>query len=252
MRKLAIAAALFASATGAVIANAQTNDPANDPQAGARLQEALRERAQTRPRLAPPPIGLPARRIEESDINWTEMRTALAISARRDSSVNQTTAAVVQRPPGLRAAPAERFKTVTLREVNLTRLPVLAPEGGRISQTLKVYSLGSSYSATAEVENGVSMRISGARKKIVVGDLKSTRTRIATMRKEQRTLGSIDAPYIITRSDSSTDLSFAKFGAGYVLSIMCDDPADKRCAEDDYIAKLASNLLLLNPEAEGE
>ncbi|HNR75928.1 MAG TPA: hypothetical protein PKM48_02280, partial [Parvularculaceae bacterium] len=246
MKKLAIAAALIASATGAAsfVANAQTNDP----EAGARLQATLEERALTRPRLAPPRIGQPAQRIEESRINWTEMRTALAISARRDSSGNQTTAAVIQRPPGLRASPAERFKTVTLREVNITRLPVLAPEGGRISQTLKVYSLGSSYSATAEVEDGVAMRMSGARKKIVVGDLRSARTRIAAMRKESRTLGSVDAPYLITRSESSTDLTFAKFGAGYVLSIMCDDPADKRCAEDDYITKLASNLLLLNPD----
>ncbi|MEZ5915544.1 MAG: hypothetical protein R3C42_07985 [Parvularculaceae bacterium] len=232
---------------GAVIASAQTNDP----EAGARLHDALRERALTRPRLAPPPIGLPARPIEESEINWTQMRTALAISARRDAGASQTVTAVVKRPPGLRAAPAERFKSVVLREVNLTR-SLLAPEGGRISQTLKVYSLGASYSATAEVEDGVSMRMSGARRKIVVGDLRSARMRIAAMRKEQRTLDSIDARYVITRSDSSTDLSFAKFGAGYALSIMCDDPADQRCASDDYITGLASNLLLLNPDAEGE
>ena len=248
MKNLVFAAALVFSASGAVLASAQTNDP----EAGARLHDALRERALTRPRLAPPPIGLPARPIEESEINWTQMRTALAISARRDAGASQTVTAVVKRPPGLRAAPAERFKSVVLREVNLTRLPLLAPEGGRISQTLKVYSLGASYSATAEVEDGVSMRMSGARRKIVVGDLRSARMRIAAMRKEQRTLDSIDARYVITRSDSSTDLSFAKFGAGYALSIMCDDPADQRCASDDYITGLASNLLLLNPDAEGE
>ena len=152
----------------------------------------------------------------------------------------------------MRAAAAENFKTVVTREVNVTHLPVLAPEGSRIAQTLKVYSLGSSYSATAEVEKGVAMRMSGARKKLVIGDLRSARTRIAAMSKESRTLGSVDAPYLVTRSESSTDLTFAKFGAGYVLSIMCDDPADARCAEDDFIVKLASNLLLLNPEAEGE
>lgn len=250
MKKLAIAAALFASATGAAtfVANAQTNDP----DAGARLQAALEARAETRPRLSPPRIGLPARQIEESRINWTELRTVLAISARRDTGANQTTAAVIRRPPGMRSAPPERFQNVTPREVNTTRLPVLAPEGPRIAQTLKVYSLGSSYSATAEVEDGVAMRMSGARKKIVVGDARSARIRIETMRKEQRTLGSVDAAYLISRSDSSTDLSFAKFGAGYVLSIMCDDPADARCAEDAYIVKLASNLLVLNPDAEGE
>ncbi|MCB2097305.1 MAG: hypothetical protein KDE05_06695 [Parvularculaceae bacterium] len=255
MNKLAFAAAFTAAmAVGAAsfFAFAQTDESASPPERAARLQAALEARAQTRPRLAPPRLGLPAKPAEEDRINWTEMRTALALSARRDTSAGQTTAAVIARPPGMRAAAAENFKTVVTREVNVTHLPVLAPEGSRIAQTLKVYSLGSSYSATAEVEKGVAMRMSGARKKLVIGDLRSARTRIAAMRKESRTLGSVDAPYLVTRSESSTDLTFAKFGAGYVLSIMCDDPADARCAEDDFIVKLASNLLLLNPEAEGE
>lgn len=246
MRKRAIAAAAGAVALGAgVIALAQQSDP----EAGDRLQQSLEERALTRPRAAPPPIGQPAQEIEDGEINWMEMRTAIAVSARRDSAARQTVTAAVARPPGMRAAAAESFKNVVVREVNVTRLPVLAPEGARIAQTIKVYSLGDSYSATAEVEDGVAMRMSGARKKIVVGDLKSARTRIASMRAERKSLASLETPYLISRSESSTDLSFAKFGAGYVLAIMCDDPDDARCAQDDFIVKLASNILLLNPEA---
>ncbi len=250
MRKIAFAAGLGASVFGAFsfFAVAQTNDPA----AGDKLQAALKERALTRPRIDAQPVGQPSTEIVEGKINWTEMRTALALSARRDLSSRQTPTAVVARPPGLRAAVAENFKNVVVREVNVTRLPVLAPEGARIAQTLRVYSLGDSYSATAEVEDGVAMRMSGARKKIVIGDLKSARSRIAAMRKERKTLASMDAPHLVTRSESSTDLTFAKFGAGYVLTIMCDDPADARCAEDGFIENLASNIVLMNPEAGGE
>lgn len=249
-RKIAITAAIGALAIGAVgmVAVAQQSDPV----VGERLQAAQKERALTRPRLARTPPGIPAKEIVDGGANWTEMKTRLAVSAQRDGAARQTTAAVVARPPGMRAVAATNFKNVVTREVNLTRLPLLAPEGARIAQTLKVYSQGDTYSATADVENGVVMRMSGARKKIVIGDLKSARTRIAAMRKERPTLPSLDTPYLITRSDSSTDLTFAKFGAGYVLSIMCDDPADPRCAEDDFITKLASNIMLLNPEAGGE
>jgi hypothetical protein len=250
MRNIAVAATAGALALGAVTvcAFAQTSDPA----AGDRLQQSLQDRAITRPTREAPPIGQAAGEAAEGQINWTQMRTELALTARRDISAQQSTTAAVARPPGMRAVQIESFKTVAASEVNLAQLPVLAPERARIGQTLKVYSQGGSYSATAEVEDGVVMRMSGARKKIVVGDLKSSRTRIAAMRAERETLASVDAPYLISRSDSSTDLTFAKFGAGYVLSIMCDDPADARCAEDDFITTLASNIILMNPEAGGQ
>lgn len=247
MRRIAIAAVAAALGVASLAALAQTADT----DAGDALQRTLAERALTRPRAEAPPVGQPSDENVESEISWMEMRTYLAVSARREIAARQT-AAVVARPPGMRAASADSFKNVAAREVNVTRLPVLAPEGARIAQTLKVYSLGDSYSATAEVEDGVAMRMSGARRKIVIGDLKSARTRIAGMRKAQKSLESMDTPYLVTRSDSSTDLTFAKFGAGYVLSIMCDNSADARCADDAFIEKLASNIILMNPEAGDE
>lgn len=247
--KFAFAAALGAVAFGAAhVALAQTSDPS----AGEKLQAALAERALTRPRADAAPVGQPSQEVADGEINWTQMRTELALTQRREVAAQQGVTAARLRPPGVRAAAAENFKNVVVREVNVTRLPVLAPEGARIAQTLKVYSLGDSYSATAEVEDGVAMRMSGARRKIVVGDLKSARTRIAAMRQERKSLASLETPYLITRSESSTDLTFAKFGAGYVLSIMCDDPADARCAEDAFIESLASNIILMNPEAGGQ
>jgi hypothetical protein len=217
------------------------------------LREKLKERATTIPRERPPEIGAPAREIVDGRINWTEMKTELAVSARRDIAAQQTVTRVAARPPGMRAVAADRFKTVAAVEVNKAQVPLLVPEGDRIAATLKLYAQGDSYSAMAEVADGVSMRMSGAKKKLVLGDARAARAKFATMRAEQKTLASVGAPYLITRSDSATDLSFAKFGAGYVLSLMCDEPdTDARCLEDAYITGLASNMMLLNPEAGGE
>lgn len=250
MKKLAVAATLGACAFSAVSVFALAQSM--DPQAGDRLQAAQKERALTRPRAGAPPVGQASQDLADGEINWTEMRTQLALTQRREIASQQGVRTVSIRPPGMRAAAAGNFRNVVVREVNLARLPVLAPEGGRIAQTLKVYSQGDSYSATAEVEDGVAMRMSGARKKIVVGDVKSARTRIAAMRQERKSLASLETPYLVTRSENSTDLTFAKFGAGYVLSIMCDDSADARCAGDAFIESLASNIILMNPEAGGQ
>lgn len=249
MRIIAIATLAVALALGGALALAQSS---SDPAVGERLQAALKERAETRPRLRPPPIGRPAKETVEDGVNWTEMRTAVAVTAAREAAAGQSITTAPGGTAGIRAAAPERLKNVVTREVNVTRLPVLAPDTARVRATLKVYSLGSSYSATAEVEDGVAMRMSGTRKKLVVGDLKSARSRITAMRAEEKSLPGLDVPYIVARSDNSTDLSFAKFGAGYVLSLMCDDPSDARCAEDGFIVALASNLILLNSEAEGE
>jgi hypothetical protein len=224
---------------------------AQTPNADA-LESDLKKRALTRAAADPAPVGEVAKEAVESDVNWIEMRTELALTARREVAAKQSATRAASRPPGMRAAPAENFKTVVVREVNLTRLPLLAPEGPRIAETLKVYSIGDSYSATAEVEDGVSMRMSGSRRKIVIGDRPTALKRLRAMRAQEKSLASLGTPYIVTRSESSTDLSFAKFGAGYVLSLMCDDPADTRCAADDFIVGLASNIMLLNPEAGGQ
>lgn len=246
-----LACAILLSAAAALSAGAALAQD-DDAQAES-LRTKLKERAATIPRERPPEIGAPAREVVEGAVNWTEMKTELAISARRDISAQQSVTRVTARPPGMRAVAADRFKTVAAVEVNKAQVPLLVPEGDRIAATLKVYAQGDSYSATAEAADGVSMRMSGAKKKLVLGDARAARAKFATMRAERKTLASVGSPYLITRSDSATDLSFAKFGAGYVLSLMCDEPdTDVRCLEDAYIAGLASNLMLLNPEAGGE
>jgi len=244
------AAGLASAATlaGALPAMAQ-----GDEAKAERLRLSSEERALTIPRENAPEIGAPAREVVDGRINWTEMRTELALTARREVAASTATTRAVARPPGLRAVAADRFKGVRALEINRATVPVLAPEGARVAETLKVYSQGDSYSAVAEVATGVAMRMSGARKKLVLGDAKAARAKFSALRSEQRTLASLDTPYLVTRSESATDLSFAKFGAGYVLSLICDEPeTDARCTGDNFIVGLASNLMLLNPEAGGE
>ena len=250
----AISLLVSCAAALGLAAGAQAQSAAQDDDERAEsLRARLKERAMTIPRDRPSEIGVPAREVVEGGVNWTAMRTELAISARRDVAAQQTATRAIARPPGLRAVAADRFKSVRAVEVNRARVPLLVPEGGLIGETLKVYAQGESYSATAEVADGVSMRISGAGRKLVLPDARAARAKVAAMRSDRKTLESVGAPYFITRSDSATDLSFAKFGAGYVLSLMCDDPdSDVRCREDDFIVALASNLMLLNPEAGGE
>lgn len=240
----------MAGLVGAVAAQDDTDRATAD-----KITATLKERAQTRPAARATTIGMPAREVVDGEVNWTAMKTELALTTRREVAAKQNqaaTGAASAPTPGLRPAAPERYKTVVVKEVNITNLPVLAPDNARIQQTLKVYSQGDSYSATAEVADGVSMRMSGARKKIVVGDAKSVRSKMAQMASEARVLPGLEVPYMISRSDSSTDLSFSKFGAGYVLALMCDDPeGDVRCSGDDFIVGLASNLIVLNSTAGG-
>jgi hypothetical protein len=247
LKALAVSAVAIAGIAGVVAAQDRTTSPAAE-----KLMQKLKERAETRPAARATAIGKPAKEVVKGEVSWVAMKTELALTARRDSVAKPNMAAQTARPPGVRAMAPERLKNVVVKEVNVTQLPVLAPSNERIQQTLKIYSLGDSYSATAEVEDGVAMRMSGARRKIVVGDARAARAKIASMKADGRVLPGLEVPYIISRSDSSTDLSFSKFGAGYVLALMCDDPeGDVRCTGDEFIVGLASNLIVLNSTAGG-
>jgi hypothetical protein len=194
------------------------------------------------------PPGAPATPIEAAPVRWDEVRAQIALTARRDLAASQTVAAAVSAPSGLRAMEPRRIKSVSLREVAASRTPVLVPIAPGVDSTLRVFAQPDSYSATADLSDGVAMRISGSRRKLLVGDIRPARERLAALKSGAR-LPSVDASYLITRSDSSTDLSFSKFGCGYVLSLMCDDPADAKCADDSYIASIASSMVILNAEA---
>lgn len=216
-----------------------------------RTRDFLREKAQTRPRLLPPPIGRPPLRNDRAAVDWDEVRTTMAETSRRDAaSANVTTAVVPRRPEGLRALAPERLQRVRPAEVDAVEMPILVPASSDVLASVQVFGQADAYSAIADTGDSVALRISGTRNRLVLENPPAPRVAMERMRSARPPLPGLGAQYVITRSDSSTDLSFSRFGCGYVLSLMCDDPDNARCAEDDFIVSLASSMVLLNENAE--
>ncbi len=222
-----------------------------------RLRDALKERAKTRPRIAPPPLGLPPQRISAAPINWQDVEQAEARTRQRDAGAQRSFRANIgQAAEGLRRVPIDNLPRINPPEISRVLLPVLVPATPEILETVVVYGQQDAYTANAEVAEGVSLRMAGTRKKLVLPSATTARERIKELREKRPLLPGQGVPYVITRSVSSTDLSFSRFGAGYVLSLICDDPEnDQRCAEDAFISSLVSSMALLNrkpAEEEGD
>lgn len=217
-----------------------------------RTREFLLERAQTRPRLQPPPIGRLPLRSDLAVVDWNDVGATMAETRRRDAAGSNSTAATfAPRPEGLRALAPAQLQRVRPGEVDAVQMPVLVPASNEILSSVQVFGQANAYSAIADAGSGLAFRISGARKRLVLEDPPAPRLAMERMRNARPPLPGLGARYVITRSDSSTDLSFSRFGCGYVLSLICDDPdSDVRCAEDDFIVSLASSMVLLNDRAE--
>ncbi|MEO1251994.1 MAG: hypothetical protein AAFW81_06595 [Pseudomonadota bacterium] len=239
---------LLAGVATALMSTALLAQP-REPRPIERIKAFLEERAQTRPRLAPPPIGRPPLRSESAIADWTAVQRMAEETRRRDasrfSSVAAATTVVQERLDGVRALSAERLKTVRPAEIERVLIPLLVPSRQRVLETVQVIGQPNAYTAIAEVDDGVDMRMSGSAKRLVLE--RSARPRLMEQRKARPPLPGLNADYVITRSESSTDLSFSRFNIGYVLSLICDEPdTDARCLEDDFIIELASSMALLN------
>jgi hypothetical protein len=251
-------AAAQTSASGETIATTEQLTP---PERLERARTFLTERAETRPRQLPPPIGLPPAGIVEPPVDWALAGRLVQLARRSDAARLDTTRAVTTVPrvssvdggqAGLRTLDGTRLPRLAPAEVDRVNIPVLAPATSEIAASIRLVGQDGAYTAVATAADGVALRISGARKKIVLPARATPRERLKRMRAQRSALPSIDATYLITRSENSTDLSFSKFGVGYVLSVICDEPDDARCLEDDYITALAKQMVLLNPERIGE
>ena len=156
-------------------------------------------------------------------------------------------------PPGLRALVAERLANVERSEIERVRVPVLIPAHPDIRDRIRVYGMENVYTATAEIDPNAALSITGTCNRVIGGDpdVAAFRKRLAAGPSPRTALG---AAYHISRNDFGVDLSFSRFGCGYVMTVECSSPADDvRCAGDGYISALAGSMILANPElAEGE
>lgn len=153
--------------------------------------------------------------------------------------------------PGLRALAADRLARVEQEEVDRVLLPVLIPAHPDIRDKVKIYGMRNVYTATADIDAEASFSMTGTCNRVIGGDpgVVAFRKRLA---EAPRRLPGTGAAYHISRNDFGVDLSFSKFGCGYVMTIECGDPSeDARCTGDDYITRLAQSLILANPELAG-
>lgn len=170
-------------------------------------------------------------------IDWDEVRKRLKVrSLERDGS-----------SPRLRLVNLKDAGNVAREEIDKVRFPVLVLNEPRALGNLKLYGQKDAYFSSTMQDETVLIRVSGARKKLVLATPPSAIKRLAVKRGDRPPLPRLGGHYLITRSMSSTDLSFSLFGAGYVVSVICDDPQnDERCSQDDYVKQLGASLGLLN------
>ncbi len=212
---------------------AQSEDP---PSPAERLKEFLKEKAENRPQFRPPAVGQVPRRILTAKVDWAAVRRVL----------EQGPPGPLPPPPGLTVTKARDLPGVRRREVRRVLIPILIPSDEQVQETVEIFGQINSYTAIAQAGEGVALRVSGSRKSLLLPA--SPPERLRALKDRRPPLPKLGARYVITRSDTSTDLSFSRFGCGYVLSLICDDPdGDARCAEDGFIEELASAMALVHP-----
>lgn len=232
-----------------------------DPEA---LQEALRARAKRLPKRG---LAAALRAAQEdranraetlkrapnlvelrADLRRTEAEDAQRPSLRERLSATQALAtAPAAPPPGIRAMAASNLRNADEQEVNRALIPVLIPADPSVRDKIKVYGMENVYTATAVLDAEATLSISGTCNRVIGGDpdVVEARKRLA---ERSRRLPGTGASYHISRNDFGVDLSFSKFGCGYVMTIECGDPStDIRCSGDDYITSLADSMILANP-----
>lgn len=255
---LALIALCFAPLDGALAQDAPTATVAGQetpPERLDRIRTILKDRARSRPRIDPPPVGLAPLEVVAPPVDWALaaqlVERAQRLDAARLNATRSVTTGVTAPQPGLRAVNPQRLPLIAPAEVDRVLIPVLAPATAEIAASLRVIGQDDAYTAVATAADGVAVRMSGARKRLVLPPRAAPPDRLRRLKAQTRTLTGLETEYVVTRSDSSTDLSFSKFGVGYVLSLICDDPDDLRCAQDAYIVALAEAMVLLNPDRMG-
>lgn len=268
MKKFILAAAL-ALVVGAVAAQ-ERSAPPPDSEEGRALQERLKERAQRIPArglaaaLRAAREGRAARaRVVAGGPDLAALRAALESTEREDAAQQRAPLQSLAAGPGARRGPPsppspglrtldpENLPRVAQAEVDRVLIPVLLPAHPDVRDKIRVYGQQNAYTATAQIDAEANLSISGTCHRVIGGDpdIVAFRKRLA---ENPPRLPGTNAEYHISRNDFGVDISFAKFGCGYVMTIECGNPAeDERCAQDDYIVGLADSMILANPALAG-
>ena len=220
--------------------------PAAPPQSTAN-EDAARSAGASAPRSVPA-------QIQRRAPNWAEVREKLQETRREDDTRPAPDVAAGAEislpprrpPPGLRTRVQEQMADAERREIDRVEVPLLIPAAMRDDAV--IYGMRNVYTATTAIDDEASVSITGTCNRVIGGDpdIIAQRRRLA---EGPPRLPGLGANYHISRNDFGVDLSFSKFGCGYVITIECNDPAgDQRCAADETITELADSMILVNPE----
>jgi hypothetical protein len=130
-------------------------------------------------------------------------------------------------------APAlNEFRTNNSAELASIKLPVLMPNTTAVDASPRLRGQGSSYVIAYTLPNA---------KLSILG------TSGFLTRPDDKVLSqSGQAPTrIFDRSDDSSDLSFLKYGASYVLRLSCTTSEDERCVNETFLNGIADSLLVV-------
>ncbi len=258
---------LFLSTIGVVIASSIVHAQTTTVVDNDALQQSLEEKAQRIPAsdlAAALSAGSGGRsdraRMVRVRPDWAAVRADLertiAEDAERETSgendiINRPTRRLLAPPPpppGLRAFAANRLAGVVQGEVDIVTIPVLAPAHPDIRDNIKIYGQENTYTAAGDIDQDAHFSMSGACDRVTGGapSLMELRRRLS---EGPPILAGLRADYHISRNEFGVDLSFSKFGCGYVMTIECNEPdTDERCTDDRYPTLMARSMMLINPE----
>lgn len=114
------------------------------------------------------------------------------------------------------------------------RVPVLAVDKGEVRASPRIRGMGSSYVAAYTVQ-GAAISLTGTASAATVP---ADSTLSASVK--QSPAGSV-----FELTEDGADLSFQRYGAGYVLRISCEKGDDERCQKDAFLKKLEQSLILV-------
>jgi hypothetical protein len=134
----------------------------------------------------------------------------------------------VAEPP---SAQINQFLKGNDQALKSTRLPVLIPNQNIAELIPKLHSQGSSYLAAYELP-GAQLSVMGTSVYLL----------------SRGSLFAQSAPKkgrSFNLTEDGADLSFMKYGAAYVLRLSCSEEGDPRCGSDEFLNRVADNMLLV-------
>ncbi len=191
------------------------------------------------------------------EVDWEETRSDMAASRKNLSARRQRDLTAgrggefankgrIVGEPGLWPVAHEKQEKEMRAEVNYVDMPVIIPTLQTRNANLRIFGQKNTYMVTADLEDGVFMRFAGSRRKTLAPRSSMIKSRMSKLQSQKEAISFFGINYFIAHSEDSVDLSFSRFGCGYVMTIICDDPNNSKCNKDDYIKELVSSMALLN------